>query len=261
MFVVPDFMAPAFSCVMARRWRTGGVGVRPLAAGSRSPPRQELGGRGGAAAAVAAAGVGGRGGERGVVIRHRRAASTRRERRVVAGGVVSKARGHRGIPITASDGRHLRLCAPRQSAASSTQTPASRLAACTQCPSSASVVPATALPLIRRCSGHVTTLSVCTAQAVAVVLNMRDADTMQATAAANKGSTRVLYLSCDGSLCRGGSALVALCRRSIIPRVYRCCFWLPLASTDAVFGFPSPVRVWQGCSVEVDALSRLGTKE
>ena len=207
--------------MMSRRWRTGGVGVRPLAAGSRSPRRQELGGRGGAAAAVAAAGVGGRGGERGVVIRHRRAASTRRERRVVAGAWCRRHADAERIPITASDGRHRLRCAPRQSAASSTQTPASRLAACTQWPSSASVVPGTALALIRRCSGHVTTLSVCTAQAVAVVLSMRDAATMQATAAANKGSTRVLYLSCcDGSLSRGGGALVLL-RRSIIPRL-RC---------------------------------------
>ena len=190
-----------------------------------------------------------------VVLHHRHAAAA--TARLREGTRTDAARA----PITASDGRHLRLCAPRQSAASSTHTPASRLDAWTQCPSSASVVPGTALPLVRRCSGHVTTSSVCTAQAVAVVLSMRDAATMQPTAAASKGSTRALYLSCDGSLCRGGSALVALCRRSIIPRVYRCCFWLPLASTDAVFGFPSPVRVWQGCSVEVDALSRLGAKE
>jgi len=102
--------------MMSRRWRTGGVGVRPLAAGSRSPWRQELGGRGGAAAAVAAAGVGGRGGERGVVIRHRRAASTRRERRVVAGGVVSKARGrrfqYRSRPATAGTAADARRASP-----------------------------------------------------------------------------------------------------------------------------------------------------
>ena len=47
--------------------------------------------------------------------------------------------------------------------------------------------------LVRRCSEHVTTSSVCTAQAVAVVLSMRDAATMQVTAAANKGS-KVLRL-------------------------------------------------------------------
>ena len=140
-----------------------------------------------------------------------------------------KARGRRGIPITASDGRHLRLCAPRQSAASSTQTPASRLDAWTQWPSSASVVPATALPLVRRCSGHVTTSSVCTAQAVAVVLSMRDAATMQPTAAASKGSTRALYLSCDGSLWRGLSSALALGRRSIIPRLRLGLFCFPSA--------------------------------
>ena len=184
MFVVPDFMAPAFSCVMARRWRLSrrwrhGVAAR----GVPTPPVRRRG-----------------------------------------DGAHCSCEGNSDaarIPITASDGRHLRLCAPRQSAASSTHTPASRLDAWTQCPSSASVVPGTALPLVRRCSGHVTTSSVCTAQAVAVVLNMRDAATMQATAAASRGSTRVLYLSCcDGSLSRGGGALVLL-RRSIIPRL-RC---------------------------------------
>ena len=184
MFVVPDFMAPAFSCVMARRWRLSrrwrhGVAAR----GVPTPPVRRRG-----------------------------------------DGAHCSCEGNSDaarIPITASDGRHLRLCAPRQSAASSTHTPASRLAACTQWPSSASVVPGTALPLIRRCSGHVTTSSVCTAQAVAVVLSMRDAATIQPTAAASRGSTRVLYLSCcDGSLSRGGGALVLL-RRSIIPRL-RC---------------------------------------
>ena len=46
---------------------------------------------------------------------------------------------------------------------------------------------------------------------------------MQATAAANRGSTRLLeYLSCDGSRWGGGGALVLL-RRSIIPRL-RCAF-------------------------------------
>ena len=34
MFVVPDFMAPAFSCVMARRWRTPS---RRRRRGERSP--------------------------------------------------------------------------------------------------------------------------------------------------------------------------------------------------------------------------------
>ena len=44
---------------------------------------------------------------------------------------------------------------------------------------------------------------------------------MQATAAANRGSTRLLeYLSCDGSLSGGGGAFVPDCRRSIIPRLY-----------------------------------------
>jgi len=218
MFVVPDFMAPAFSCVMARRWRRGdGVAAR----GVPTPPVRRRGD--GVAASV---------------------------------GTPSQSEGNPDaalIPITASDGRHRLRCAPRQSAASSTQTPASKLDAWTQCPSSASVVPGTALPLIRRCSGHVTTSSVCTAQAVAVVLSRSDAATMQPTAAASKGSTRVLYLSCDGSLCRGGSALVALCRRSIIPRLYDA-FALLLATSPGPtrlqmrFAFPSLVWVWQGCS-------------
>ena len=47
---------------------------------------------------------------------------------------------------------------------------------------------------------------------------------MQATEAANKGSTRALYLSWDGSRSGGGGAFVPDWRRSIIPRVYRCCF-------------------------------------
>ena len=43
---------------------------------------------------------------------------------------------------------------------------------------------------------------------------------MQPTAAASKGSTRALYLSCDGSLSGGlSSALVPDCRRSIMPRL------------------------------------------
>ena len=43
--------------------------------------------------------------------------------------------------------------------------------------------------------------------------------------AASRGSTRLLeYLSCDGSLSGGGGAFVPDWRRSIIPRVYRCCF-------------------------------------
>ena len=207
MFVVPDFMAPAYvSCRgdgvrrASRRWRRGERRSTPPAVG-----------------------------------RHADAAR---------------------IPITASDGRHLRLCAPRQSAASSTQTPASRLDAWTQWPSSASVVPGTALALIRRCSGHVTTLSVCTAQAVAVVLSMRDAATMQVTAAARSGSTRVLYLSCDGSLSGGGGAFVPDCRRSIIPRLRCFCFPPPgLASTDA-FLPSSPGLGLAGLSVEADALGR-----
>ena len=192
MFVVPDFMAPAFSCVMARRWRRGdGVAAR----GVPTPPVRRRGD--GVAASV---------------------------------GTPSQSEGNPDaalIPITASDGRHRLRCAPRQSAASSTQTPASRLDAWTQWPSSASVVPGTARPFRRRCSGHVTTSSVCTAQAVAVVLSRSDAATIQPTAAANTGSTRALYLSCDGSLSGGGGAFVPDCRRSIIPRVYRCCFLLP----------------------------------
>ena len=45
--------------------------------------------------------------------------------------------------------------------------------------------------------------------------------------AASRGSTRALYLSCDGSRSGGGGAFVPDWRRSIIPRVYRCCFCLP----------------------------------
>ena len=102
-----------------------------------------------------------------------------------------------------------------------------------------------------------------------VVLKMRDAATMQATAAANRGSTRLLeYLSCDGSLSGGGGAFVPDCRRSIIPRlydllllsgwglagliprVYRCCF-----------AFPSPVWSGRAARVEADALGPFGCED
>ena len=91
---------------------------------------------------------------------------------------------------------------------------------------------------------------------------------MQATAAANKGSTRLLeYLSCDGSLSGGGGAFVPDCRRSIIPRlydllllsgwglagliprVYRCCF-----------AFPSPVWSGRAAGVKPTRLARLDAK-
>ena len=106
------------ACVrlMSRRWRTGGVCVRPLAAGLRSLRRQELGGRCGAAAAVAAAGVGGRSGERGVVICHRRAASTKRKKRVVAGGHgvegTQTPLAHRSRPATAGTASCERRASP-----------------------------------------------------------------------------------------------------------------------------------------------------
>ena len=106
------------ACVrmMSRRWRTGGVCVRPLAAGLRSLRRQELGGRGGAAAAVAAAGVGGRSGERGVVICHRRAASTKRKKRVVAGGHgvegTQTPLAHRSRPSTAGTAAYEHRASP-----------------------------------------------------------------------------------------------------------------------------------------------------
>ena len=158
------------------------------------------------------------------------------------------------IPITASDGRHRRRCAPRQSAASLTQTPASRLPAWTQWPSSASVVPGTALPLIRRCAGHVTTLSVRTAQAVAVVLNRSDAARMQ-TDAARSGSARDLYLSCDGSRSGGGGAFVPDCRRSIIPRLRCALFCVPprsgsgrAARVEAVCSSPKTRSLNNPCS-------------
>ena len=92
---------------------------------------------------------------------------------------------------------------------------------------------------------------------------------MQATAAANRGSTRLLeYLSCDGSLSGGGGAFVPDCRRSIIPRlydllllsgwglagliprVYRCCF-----------AFPSPVWSGRAARVEADALGPFGCED
>lgn len=88
MFVVPDFMAPAFSCVMARRWRLSrrwrhGVAAR----GVPTPPVRRHGD--------------------GVVMRvglhHQHAAAA--TARLREGTRTDAARA----PITASDGRHLRL--------------------------------------------------------------------------------------------------------------------------------------------------------
>ena len=96
-----------------------------------------------------------------------------------------------------------------------------------------------------------------------VVLNMSDAATMHPIDAASRGSTRLLeYLSCDGSRSGGGGAFVPDWRRSIIPRVYRCCFASPLQGVyRCVFAFPSQRRSGRAARVEADALGPFGCED